>query len=160
MKALSWIGLLLVFALTLLIVGTPVWLIQPFAPQSAEGVAWSYALRQAAPYASLACALLLLCALVARWRRMRWFGRAALVAISGVAVAVAWFAQQNHFEWMFRPFPDARFVSIADAGDLPAGDPVIAAAIGSESLAFPIRRIGYHHIINTTIAREPIVATY
>lgn len=160
MKAVSWLGLLLVFALMLAIVATPVVLIQPFAAQTADGVSWSYALRQAWPYATGLCVLLLAGALVARWSRMRWFGRLALVALAAVSIGLAWFARQNHFEWMFNPFPDARFVSIAEASDVPAADPVIAASIGGESLAFPIRRIGYHHIINTTIAQEPIVATY
>lgn len=160
MRARTWFGVLLLFAFTLVVVGTPVWLIRPFVSQSAAAVSWAYALRQAAPFVSAAGALLLVAALVTHWRQLRWFGRTTLVTLSVLTIAVAWFARQNHFEWMFRPFPDPRFVAARDAADVPPDDPVIAAAIDGESLAFPIRRIGYHHVVNTTIAREPIVATY
>jgi hypothetical protein len=74
--------------------------------------------------------------------------------------AAAWFSRQNHFEWMFRPFPDPQFVAAAKATDLKPGEPVIAIAGRGEALAFPITRIGYHHLVNTALGGVPIVATY
>jgi hypothetical protein len=54
---------------SLVAVGVPVWLIQPFAPQTPEAVRWSWRLRQIAPDLSLAAALLVVAAaFVMAWR--------------------------------------------------------------------------------------------
>jgi hypothetical protein len=115
---------------------------------------------------SLGGALVVLLALVTGWRRARWFGRTVLVLASTLMLATAWFARQNHFEWMFRPAHDVRFTAIKDATGVVAHELVIAvaapgsASASADALAFPIRRIGYHHVVNTTLGDEPIVATY
>lgn len=57
----------------------PVFLIQPFRPQTPRGVAVSYALRAISPWVTLA-ALAALAAIAYRaWRNARWWGRALLV---------------------------------------------------------------------------------
>jgi hypothetical protein len=162
MKRLGWLAVFVACAATLMVVLTPAVLIQPFAPQSAAGVAWSYALRQAAPAVSVGGALVVVLALVIGWRRARWFRRTTLVALTVLMLAVAWFARQNHFEWVFRPVPEVHFTSIKEASGVVNDELVIAVADarGREALAFPIRRIGYHHVVNTTLGPEPIVATY
>lgn len=167
-RALSWGALAAALLTPLVVVGLPVWLIQPFAPQTPVAVAWSWRLKQAAPWVSAAALLLTLACTVRLWRpprtgttRWRTMGRrVALVSMVGVAGGLAWFARQNHFEWMFRPFPDPRFVAAAEATDLPGDEPVIGIAQGTHALAFPITRIGYHHLVNAALGDEPIVATY
>jgi hypothetical protein len=160
MKRLGWLAVVVACMGTLGIVLTPAFLIQPFSAQTASGVSWSYALRQAAPAVSVAGALVMLLALVTGWRRARWFGRTLLVVLTTVMLATAWFARQNHFEWMFRPAHDVRFTAIKEATGVVPDELVIAVASGPDALAFPIRRIGYHHVVNTTLGGEPIVATY
>ena len=148
------------------VVGLPVWLIQPFAPQTPDAVALSWQLRRAAPGVTGALALVVLAAVAVLWswpsleRRRLMLRRTALVVIAGVALGAAWFARQNHFEWMFRPFPDPRFVAAAEATDVPTGAPVLGVASGEAALAFPITRLGYHHLVNATLGDVPIVATY
>lgn len=61
---------------------------------------------------------------------------------------------------MFRPFPDARFVALEYVTDLPPAEPVIGITGSGDAIAFPITRIGYHHLVNTTLGDVPIVATY
>jgi hypothetical protein len=39
-------------------------------------------------------------------------------------------------------------------------DIVIAVRINGRSRAYPIREMAYHHVVNDTVAREPIVSTY
>jgi Protein of unknown function (DUF3179) len=157
------VGALLVAAV---VVGLPVWLIQPFAPQTPDAVAWSWQLRQQAPRITVAMTLLALAAAVPLWRRPAPPGwraavrRSSLVLVVTLTAATAWFARQNHFEWMFRPFPDPRFVVAAEATDVPADAPVLGVANGASALAFPITRIGYHHLVNATLGDVPIVATY
>lgn len=162
MRRIGWLALFVACVATLGIVFTPAVLIQPFSAQSASGVSWSYALRQAAPAVSVGGAMVVLLALLTGWRRSRWFGRTLLVVLTTLMLATAWFARQNHFEWMFRPVHDVRFTAIKAATGVVAGELVIAVADadGADALAFPIRRIGYHHVVNTTLGREPIVATY
>lgn len=167
-RAIRWAVIATVLITALLVVGLPVWLIQPFAPQTPSAVAWSWRLKQAAPSVSAAALLLTLACTVRLWpapvagttRRRTMARRVALVAVVGMAGGLAWFARQNHFEWMFRPFPDPRFVAAAAAADLPADEPVIGIARGADALAFPITRIGYHHLVNAALGDEPIVATY
>jgi hypothetical protein len=149
-----------VFAVTVAVVGVPVVLIRPFSPQTAAAVAWAYDLRRLAPLVSVAGLSILLVLVVISWNRTRWPGRAALVTMTLLLSGVAWFARQNHFEWMFRPVHDARFVPVEQASDVTPGELVIAAAVGDDALAFPVRRIGYHHVVNTTAGGQPIVATY
>jgi hypothetical protein len=150
---------------SLVAVGVPVWLIQPFAPQTPEAVQWSWRLRQIAPGLSLAAALLVVAAALVlasrpvRSRRHRVLRASGLALTAILAVATAWFARQNHFEWMFRPFPDPRFVT-ADAVAVDAAAPVLGVAAGGAALAFPITQIGYHHLVNATLGPVPIVATY
>jgi Protein of unknown function (DUF3179) len=166
MRTLLWLLLLVVVAGVLAVVGAPVWLVQPFAPQTPDGLSWSWTLRKAAPTVTLVGLVLTLVPAALLWRRSgqrRWgvIRRRSLVAALVLPVAAAaWFSRQNHFEWMFRPFPDPRFVDAAKATDLKPAEPVIAVAERGESLAFPITRIGYHHLVNTALGGVPIVATY
>jgi hypothetical protein len=37
---------------------------------------------------------------------------------------------------------------------------VLGVANAAASLAFPITRLGYHHLVNAALADVPIVATY
>lgn len=148
------------------VVGLPVWLIQPFAPQTPDAVAWSWQLRQLAPRVTLAMTLVALAAVAALWPHPSAPGwrttlrRSGLVLMVVLTAGTAWFARQNHFEWMFRPFPDPRFVAAAEATDVPAGAPVLGVANAAAALAFPITRIGYHHLVNAALGDVPIVATY
>jgi hypothetical protein len=43
---------------------------------------------------------------------------------------------------------------------LDTDDKVLAVQIGSEAHAYPIRAMGYHHIVNDTLGNTPIVVTY
>jgi len=180
MRILLWLLLIGIVLAMLAVIGLPVWLVQPFAAQTQAGLDWSWTLRQAAPLITLAGLALSLLLAAPLWRaptpsrvpaparavrRRRWISRlavrrAALVVLVLPVAAAAWFARQNHFEWMFRPFPDARFVGVDKVKDLKTGEPIIGVAIGGDALAFPITRIGYHHLVNTTLGRVPIVATY
>ena len=80
-----------------------------------------------------------------------------LFALAGVGTA--WFARQNHFEWMFNPVAEPKFDRGAKAPALDADDLVLGIVIKDDAVAFPVRRIGYHHVVNVTIGGEPIVAS-
>src|SRR5262245_20929968 len=145
MKPRLWIAVLLVFAIALAIVGVPVFLIRPFSSQTPSAIAISYVLRRISPGVSIVAAVFMIAGLLVTWRRSRWIGRIAWVLMAAVTTAAAWFAQQNHFEWMFRPAPDPRFVAIKDATGVTTDELVIGVALDRGAMAFPVRRIGYHH---------------
>jgi hypothetical protein len=160
MGVAAWSTLLVVVGICVAIVVVPALLLRPFSPQGPSAVWWSYVLRQHSPWITTAGAVIVVALVVRAWRRARWIARSALVLATILSLAAAWFARQNHFEWMFNPAWDARFIPVREVKDLLPEEYVIGVALRNEALAFPVRRIGYHHVVNTTLAGEPIVATY
>ena len=157
----AWVTLLVVVLAVLTMVLVPVFVIMPFKAQTQGGMELSYTLKRWSPLVSLVASALALGLAVWLWpRSRRWWRKAALVVVIIPLLAATWFARQNHFEWMFRPIPDPRFIAIDQAKDLGSGEPIIAVTDRGEALAFPITRIGYHHLVNTTLGGVPIVATY
>ncbi len=158
---IAWAALLVVLAAAIALVGVPIYLLWPFKPQGPSFVPWAWTLRRSwAPAGTFALAVVLLIGLKAGWRRSRWQGKTALLTMTLLGVGAAWFAQQNHFEWMFNPIAQPIFDRGAKAPGLDPDDLVLGVVIKDDAVAFPVRRIGYHHVVNATIGGEPIVASY
>ena len=157
----TWLGLVAVVAVAIAVVLVPMVLIQPFAPQTPGQIAAAFALRRWSPVLTL---LLLVGAVLlgARlWRSgPRVLPRIAVVLAGLVVAASAWMARQDYFEWMFAPLPDARFVRAAQAAFVAPGDMVLAVAERGDAVAYPVRQLAYHHLLNDAISDVPIVATY
>jgi Protein of unknown function (DUF3179) len=160
MRWMLWLSLLLIVAATVAMVAIPVFVILPFKAQTAAGVEWSYWLRRCSPVATVAATVLFLALCVKLWRGARWWGRLAMPALLAPLVAITWFARQNHFEWMFNPFPNADYARAAEAGFVPDTDMVMAVEINGEAVAYPVRQMAYHHVINDVVGGKPITATY
>jgi hypothetical protein len=157
----AWLALLLLPLLALAVVMLPVMLIRPFAPQSPFSIALAYTLRRWSPWLTVAVALAALALAVRLWREApRLIPRIAAVLLGLVAVATTWMARQNHFEWMFAPLPDARFARAADAAAVAPDDMVLAVTTGGDAVAYPVRQIAYHHLVEDSVGGVPIVATY
>jgi len=77
-----------------------------------------------------------------------------------LAAAPAWFVRQNHFEWMFAPLDSVAYGSVGDASFLTDDEMIMGVQAGDRAVGFPIRQLAYHHIVNTEVADEPVVATY
>ena len=75
-------------------------------------------------------------------------------------LAVTWFARQNHFEWMFNPLPNPGYARIDEAGFVADSDMVMTVEVNGEAVAYPVRQMGYHHVINDVVGGKPITATY
>ena len=71
-----------------------------------------------------------------------------------------WFAQQNHFLWMFNPLAKAAYTKISEVNFVKDDDMVMSVKINGEAVAYPIRQIAYHHIIQDVVGGQPITATY
>jgi uncharacterized BrkB/YihY/UPF0761 family membrane protein len=155
-----WVALLLIFAAAVAMVAIPVFVIMPFKAQTAAGVEWSYRLRRWSPLATVAATILFLALCVMLWRGARWLGRLAMAALLAPLLAVTWFAQQNHFEWMFNPLPNADYARAGEAGFVADSDMVMAIGINGDAVAYPVRQMAYHHVVNDVVGGKPIMATY
>ena len=156
----SWLMLLASALLAFAIVFIPVWIIQPFKPQTARGVEVSYFLRRWSPWVTIIALTLGALLVVKLWRGSRWWKRALLVIILIPLLASTWFARQNHFEWMFNPLANAAYAKANDAGFVAAEDIVLAVKINGEAAAYPVRLMAYHHLVEDVVGGTPIVATY
>src|ERR1044072_110174 len=156
----AWLLLIAITLVALAVVLAPVWIIQPFRPQSPRGVEISYTLRSWSPWItilSLGCALFLV---VDLWRSSRWWKKAVLVIVLLALLAVTGFARQNHFEWMFNPLANAAYAKVSEAGFVDDADIVMAVESNGEAAAYPIRQMAYHHLVQDVVGGMPLVATY
>ena len=160
-RKIEWLVLVAIALVAVAFVIVPVWIIQPFKPQTARGVELSYTLRLWSPLVtilSLASGLFLVASL---WRgSQRWWKKTVLIVILIPLLASTWFARQNHFEWMFNPLANAAYVKTNEAAFVSDADLVMAVESNGEAAAYPIRQMAYHHLVQDTVGGTPIVATY
>jgi len=159
-RKLAWLLFFLLVAVVLVIVLTPVFLIMPFKAQTSRTMEISYLMRRWSPWLTVLASLLVLAIGVRLWIGGRWFGRIALVILLLPALGATWLARQNHFEWMFNPLPNPAYAKAADVSFVNDDDRILAVTINGESVAYPIRLMGYHHVVEDTVGGTPIVATY
>ena len=155
-----WLAFLLVVALTLAVVAVPVFVIMPFKAQTPVGIEWSYFLRRWSPWVTVTALVVALLFCLRLWRGARWWGRIAMPLLLAPLIAVTWFARQNHFEWMFNPLPSAAYAKASEANFVHDNDMVLAVEINGEAVAYPVRQMAYHHVVNDVVGGKPITATY
>jgi len=157
----NWALLLLLAALAFAALLVPVFLIRPFAPQTPGSLALSFVLRRWSPMLTLLAATAALLLVWRIWRASpRVLPRVTAALVLALLLGSVWLARQNHFEWMFAPLPDARFVRAAQAAFLAPEDMVLAVNIGGDPAAYPVRQLAYHHLVEDAVGKVPIVATY
>jgi len=161
MRKTVWLVLILALLASVAMVFIPVWLIQPFRRQTPSSIHISFLLRRWSPLVTPMIAAGVIAAGLWLWRGTRrlWL-RSVLVAFALLALAPAWAARQNHFEWMFNPLPNAAYVSASQANFIAENDMVLGVEVNGEAVAYPIRQMAYHHVVHDTIGGKPIVATY
>ena len=161
MKRLLSVFLILLTLVSLSLIFIPAFLIRPFVAQSSTGLLLSYRLRSLNPALTswlLAAALLPILFL---WIKSSSRRTRTLLALAGtLLLASAILSRQNHFEWMFHPAPPAKFIEAAQSSHVKDSDMVLGIQVGSESRAYPVRMMAYHHLINDTCAGVPLVVTY
>jgi hypothetical protein len=159
-RRIAWLLLLVLVVGLLTVVAIPVRLIMPFRAQTDSALSTAFTLRSWSPSLTLIGALLAVALVVWLWSNSRWWRRALLV-IALIPVFVAtWFARQNHFEWMFNPLPNPAYAKINESGFVNDSDMVLAVEHQGEAVAYPIRLMAYHHLVQDTVGGTPIVATY
>jgi uncharacterized BrkB/YihY/UPF0761 family membrane protein len=157
----SWAVLLMLALAVLTMVFIPVWIIMPFKPQSQQGLELSFALRRWSPALTLVASAVGLILAVWLWRNSRrWWRKAALIIVLIPLLVSTWFARQNHFEWMFNPLANTAYAKATNAGFVADTDMVLAVENNNEAVAYPVRLMAYHHLVQDTVGGTPVVATY
>lgn len=157
--AAAW-TVLVCAAVSIACLAVPIYVIRPFRPQEAHQLAFALTVRSIGPRLSGTCALVALLMLLSIWKRaigLLW--RLTLITLSVIVLADAVLTHVNIFEIMFHPYPSPAFGD-ANSAQVDTGDKVLAVRIGKMSHAYPIRIMGYHHIVNDTVGGVPIAATY
>jgi hypothetical protein len=137
----------------------PMFVIRPFRPQGAQELDFALAVRHAGPWLAGLCAAVVLLLMIRRWKTARTWSRVVLAGLLAVAIAGAVLTNVNIFEKMFHPYDAPAFAS-ADEVKVDPDDKVLAVRIGQLARAYPIRTMGYHHIVNDTLEGVPIAVTY
>jgi hypothetical protein len=139
----------------------PLYVIRPFRAQDPTALAVALSVRRWGPWIAPVAALASLPLALAAWRASRrWTGRAAAAATFALTLLFAVLAQINVYEsLMFHAVDGLRFVAAAESKVL-ADDMVLSVNIGGETKAYPIRTIGYHHIVNDRVGGVDVAITY
>lgn len=160
MRRYGWWILASLVVVAVAVVLVPAFLIRPFASQTETAVSFSFALRRWAPLVTITigCAVILIALGLwggsGRWQRVGLLGPLLLVLVA------AWFARQRYFEWMFAPLANPQYVRAAAAGWVGARDMVLAVNLNGDAVAYPVRQLAYHHLVQDSVGGVPIVATY
>jgi len=137
----------------------PMYVIRPFReqrPAALERALW--VLLHDKALSLIAASLVTLFALLL-WRRAGWMAKLLLAPAMGLSVLAVTSTWINPFEHLFHPLGQPTYLA-ADRAAIDANDMVIAVTLGGESRAYPIREMGYHHVVNDRLHGLPIVVTY
>jgi len=137
----------------------PAFIIRPFTHQTPAGLGLALALRQRAPWGTLAAAVVCLVLALLLWGIVNKARKIVLAAVMVLVAFSAVMARLNYFEWMFHPVDGAQFES-ASASKLAKGEMILAVRFGSDARAYPIREMAYHHVLNDVVAGIPVAVTY
>jgi hypothetical protein len=144
----------------LAVVIAPIWIIQPFKPQTPRGLEVSYMLRRISPVATVIASVAVVVLAGLLWQSSRWFLKVLLVLLMLPLFAATWMARQNHFEWMFQPHASIAFSPASQTTFVGDTDMVLAVKNNGEAVAYPVRLMAYHHLVQDVVGGTPIVATY
>jgi hypothetical protein len=137
----------------------PAFIIRPFTHQTPAGLALAMALRQRAPWGTLAAALVCLVFALILWGAANKWRKVVLALVMVLVAFSAVMARLNYFEWMFHPVDSPQFES-ASASKLDKSEMILAIRYGSDARAYPIREMAYHHVLNDVVAGVPVAVTY
>lgn len=156
----AWATLFLLTLIVLASVIIPVGLITPFRPQTQDGLTLAFTFRRWSPSLTVLVALMAIGLVIWLWRGTRWWCKPALIVALLVTFAATWFARQNHFEWMFNPLPNAVYAKVTEAAFMSDTDMVLAVENSGDAVAYPVRLMAYHHVVQDTVGGTPLAATY
>ena len=137
----------------------PIYVIRPFREQTPAALKRAFWVLQHNKPIVLIVASVVIAVGMLLWRRAGWIAKSLLVPATGITVLASVSVWINPYEKMFHPLGDPKYLA-ADQSKIDSNDMVIAVSQDAESRAYPIREMGYHHIVNDRLHGLPIVVTY
>jgi len=147
-------------SVSLIAVVYPIYVIRPFRAQGARELAAALVVSRFRPLVTVLSAVVALWAAIGYWRvqASKW-RRALAVMGAGFVCLFAYLARVNIYELMFHPVDHPAFAA-ANEVKIEKDDKVIVVKIGDSARAYPIRTMGYHHVVNDVVGGTALVATY
>lgn len=138
----------------------PIYVIRPFRPQGTSELAAALVVSRFRALVAMVCAVVALGAAIGYWRvqASKWW-RALAVVGAGFACLFAFLARVNIYELMFHPVDHPAFAAASEV-KIDKNDKLIVVKVGGSARAYPIRTMGYHHIVNDVVGGTALVATY
>jgi Protein of unknown function (DUF3179) len=158
-KIVPALCLLVASLATFVFAAYPIYVIRPFTEQAPAALKRALWVLLYDKPVSLILASLLTALAFFLWRRSGWIARTLLVPAIGITILAAVSTWINPYEQMFHPLGEPKYVA-ANLAAIDPADMVIAVTLGKESRAYPIREMGYHHVVNDRLHQLPIVVTY
>ena len=137
----------------------PLYVMWPFRAQGPHELAVALSVLLHGHVISLAGAIAAILLAIWQWPKSRLGGRTVSVIAIVIACAGTALTHMNIYERMFHPDRSPTFEPGSDA-KLDPTDMIMAVKINGVSRAYPIREMGYHHIINDEVGGIAIAATY
>jgi hypothetical protein len=154
-----WLASLLT-AVPFVCLAVPIYVIRPFRSQVYSQLTAALTIRSLAPWASAIAAIVVVAITVRLWSRSKQvLPRVATAVLCVLAVAGTGLTNVNLFEMMFHSYPSPSFTD-AGSAKVDLDDKVLAIRINGEARAYPIRTMGYHHIVNDIVGGKPLAVTY
>ena len=136
-------------------------MVAPFLSQTTLHLRLSYALDQWAPSVTLLLLLPGIVLAIMIWRRgPRTRGKVGAIVGCGVLLLLAYAARLVPAEIVFSRLDEVVRIPADQAEHLTPEGLVLGVTSGTESAAYPIPIVAYHHIVNDRLADEPFVVTY
>jgi len=156
--------LLVLFSCTLISLACvvyPIYVIRPFRAQGANELATALLLARFRSVLTMLSALAALASLLGWYwpAQPRKLPRLFASLATAFVCLLAFVARVNVYELMFHPIGQPSFLR-AQQAKIDPDDKVIAVSINGEAHAYPIRTMGYHHVVNDVVGSRAIVATY
>jgi hypothetical protein len=158
-KVVPALFLLLASLAVLCFAAYPIYVIRPFREQTSAALERALWVLQHNKSLVLIVASAIIAIAILLWRRAGWIAKVLLVPTTGIIVLAAVSVWINPYEKMFHPVGEPNYLA-ANLTTIDPNDMVIAVTQGGESRAYPIREMGYHHIVNDRLHGLPIVVTY
>jgi hypothetical protein len=159
-KRRLWAALLLLALLALACFAVPMYVIRPIRLQGAQELAVALIVRRWGPLVAALAAASSVAVCVILWRSTESKMARAFATLGALAAfGATWLVGTNVYEIMFHPLGAPSFTAAPQA-KIDADDMVLMVVLNRDAHAYPIRTMGYHHVVNDRVGGLPIVSTY
>jgi hypothetical protein len=162
MKRTPWILVLLAcLAVSLFCVAYPIYVIRPFRAQGTRELLAALSVLRYRNAATILSALVAILAAFAYGRTTTRTRSRMAAALGALAVCVlAALARVNVYEQLMFHAVDRPAFEAATEAKLDRDDKLIVVKIGGIARGYPVREMGYHHVVNDEVGGTALVATY